>query len=75
LILFPLNVIISDKTYSKTLETAFSTECIYVLILSSISNVATSVYFKVDGLLIGDKLGLIILLDSSFSSSLITLGR
>lgn len=42
LILFPLNVIISESTYSKTLETAFSTECIYVLILSSISKVATS---------------------------------
>ena len=70
-----MNVIISDNTYSKTLDTAFSTECIYVLTLSSISKIATSAYFKVDGLLIGDRFGLMRLLDSNFSSSLFTFGR
>lgn len=58
LILFPLKVIISESNYSRTFETAFSTCGIYVLILSSISKFATSVYFMVDGLLIGDKFGL-----------------
>jgi hypothetical protein len=49
---------ISESNCSNTFETAFSTYGICVLILSSMSKFATSVYFIVDGLFIGDKFGL-----------------